>query len=87
MSLFNTNYMHVDENQCIFYTASLLKTTRPDFHQHSLEFRRYTHKSLSVITYIKRYLLVRKELRHSDDGFFISFKPRHKAVTSTTIAK
>ena len=87
MSLLNTNYMHIDENHCIFYIASLLKTTRPGFHQHPLEFRRYTNKSLCVITYIKRYLLETKELRHSDGGFFISFKPPHKAVTSTTIAR
>ena len=28
-----------------------------------------------------------KELRHSEGGFFKSFKPPHKAVTSTTIAR
>ena len=31
MSLLNTNYMHIDENHYIFYTASLLKITRPGF--------------------------------------------------------
>ena len=41
MSLLNTKYMHVDENHCIFYLASLLKTTKPGF------------QSLCVITYIK----------------------------------
>ena len=87
MSLLNTNYMHEDENHCIFYIASPLKTTRPGFHQHPLEFRRFTDQSLSVITYIKRYLLETKELRDRDGGFFISFKPPHKAVTSTTIAR
>ena len=59
MSLLNTNYMHVDENYCALYIASLLKTTRSGFHQHSSEFRRYTDQSLCVITYIKRYVLVR----------------------------
>ena len=87
MSLLNTNGMYTDENHCIFYIASLLKTARPGFHQHPLEFRRYTSQSLGVITYIKQYLLETKELRCSDGGFFISFKPPHKAVTSTTIAK
>ena len=86
MSLLNINYMHLDESHCIFYIASLLKTTRPGFHQHPLEFMRYTDQSLCVIIYIKRYLLETKELRHSDGGFFISFKPPQKAVTSTTIA-
>ena len=87
MSLLNTNYMHVDENHCIFYIASLLKITRPGFDQHPLEFRRYTDQSLCVITYVKQYLLETKELRHSDGGFFISFRPPHKAATSTTIAR
>ena len=87
MRLLNTNYMHIDGNHCIFYTASLLKITRPGFHQHPLEFRRYTSESLCVITYIKWYLLETKKLRDSDGGFFISFKPPHKAVTSTTIAR
>ena len=36
---------------------------------------------------MKRYLQERKELRHSDGGFFISFKASHKAVTSTTTAR
>ena len=70
--------MHIDENHSIFYIASLLKTTRPSFHQHSLEFRRYADQSLCVITYIKLYLLETKKLRHSDGGFFISFKPHIK---------
>ena len=87
MSLLYTNYMHIDENHCISYIASLLKTTRPSFHQQSLEFRRYTDKSLCVIIYIKRYLLETKELRHSDGSFFISFKPLQKVATSAIIAR
>ena len=79
--------MHVDENHCIFYIAYLLKTARPGFHQHPLEFRRYINESLCVITYIKRYLLETKEVMLSDGGFFISFKHPHKGVTSTTIAR
>ena len=71
----------------VFYIASLLKTKRPSFHQRLLEFRRYTDQSLCIITYIKRYLLETKELRHNDESFFISFKPTHKAVTSTAIAR
>ena len=87
ISLLNINYMHIDENHCIFNIASLLKVTRPGFHQHHLEFRRYTDQSLRGITYVKRHLLETKELRHSDGGFFISLKPPHKAVKSTTIAR
>ena len=34
-----------------------------------------------------QHLLKTKELRHSDGGFFISFKPPNKALTSTTIAR
>ena len=79
--------MYIDEKHCIFYIASFLKATRPGFHQHPLEFRTYTNRSLSVITYIKRYLLETKELRHSDGGFYISFKSPRKAVTPTTIAR
>ena len=56
-SLLNTNYMHVGENQFIFYITSLLKATRSGFHQHSSEFRRYNEQSLCAITFIKRYLL------------------------------
>ena len=44
------------------------------------------HRPISMFYYIlKRYLLETKELRHSDGGFFISFKPPHHAVTSATI--
>ena len=54
--------MHIDENHCIFYIASLLQTTRPGFHQHPLEFRRYTDQSLCVITYIKQFYEKQKNL-------------------------
>ena len=87
MSLLNTNHMHINENHCIFNIASLLKITRPCFYQQPLEFRRYNNQSLYVITYIKWYLLETKKLRHSDGGYFISFKPPHKIVTSTTVAR
>ena len=40
----NTNYTHINEKHCIFYIASLLKTTRPGFLQHLLEFKRYTNQ-------------------------------------------
>ena len=78
---------NLHENHCIFNIASLLKITRPGFYQQPLEFRRYTDQSLYVITYIKWYLLETKKLRHSDGGYFISFKPPHKIVTSTTVAR
>ena len=42
MGLLNTNHMHIVENHCIFYIDSILKTIRPGFHQHPLEFRRNT---------------------------------------------
>ena len=87
MSLLNTNYMHIDESHCVFYIASLLKTTRSGFHQHPLEFSRYTDELLCIIVYIDWYLLETKELRHNDGGFFISFKPPNKAVNSTTVAR
>ena len=79
--------MYKDKKHCIFYIALFLKATSPGFHQHPLEFRTYTNRSLSAITYIRRYLLETKALRHSDGGFFISFKSPHKAVTPTTIAR
>ena len=57
MSLLNTNYIHIDENHCIFCIASLLKTIRPGFHQQPLKITRYSDRSLCVITYVKQYLL------------------------------
>ena len=56
-------------------------------HQHLLEFRRYIDQSLCVITYIKRYLLETKELRHIDGGFFKSFKPPYKAIWMVNVLK
>ena len=50
------------------------------------EIQEIHHSSLRVVTYIKRYLQ-KNELRHIDGGFFISFKPSDKAVTSNTIAR
>ena len=46
LSLLDANYMHIDEHHCTFSITSLLKTTRPGFHQHPSELRRYTDQSL-----------------------------------------
>ena len=43
--------------------------------------------NLCIITYIKRYPLETNKLMHSDGGFFISFKPPHKVMASTAIAR
>ena len=87
MSWLSTSYTHLDENDRVFYMGSLLKTTMPGFQKHPLKTSRNTDQSLRVITYIKRYLLETKELKHSDHGFFVSLKPPHQAVTSTTSAR
>ena len=74
MSLLNTNYMHTDESHRIFNIAFLLKPTTSGFHQNPFGFRD-AMTNIYVITYIKRYLQEPKELKHSDGGFCISFKP------------
>lgn len=87
MSVLNTKFMYIDDCQCIFYIASLLKTSRPGFHQQPLEFLKYSDQNLCIINYINKYLALTKDLRHNDGGFFISYVPPHKTVTSGTIAK
>ena len=45
-------------------------------------------KLLVILVVIKLYARIDIfKLRNSDGGFFISFKPSHKAVTSTTISR
>ena len=83
--------MYIDEHRSIFYISKLLKSTRPGFHQHPLEFIAYptdTLPYLCVVRLIRLYLSKTSTLRKKDDSsFFISYVAPHKPVSPKTIAR
>ena len=54
LSSLKMDTMYIDEHRSIFYISKLLKSTRPGFHQHPLEFVAYpTDKCLCVVRLIR----------------------------------
>lgn len=83
------DYMHIDDNRCIFYIPELLKTSRPNFHQEPLEFKSYPHDiSLCVVRLINLYLEKTAMFRKKEmSPFFISYAAPYKPVSSKTLAR
>ena len=88
MSALRTDYMHIDSNSVVFYVPSLLKTTRPGFHQEPLKLMAYHDKDICPLELTKMYLDQTKQLRSNDKtGLFLSYKAPHSVVVSTTLAR
>ena len=89
LSSLKMDTMYIDEHRSIFYISKLLKSTRPGFHQHPLEFVTYpTDKCLCVVRLIRLYLRKTSTLRKKDDSsFFISYVATHKPVSPKAIAR
>ena len=66
----------------------LLKSTKPGFHQHPLEFAEYpTDKCLCVVRLTSLYLRKTSALREKhDSSFFINYVVPHKSVSPKAIA-
>lgn len=83
-----TSFICPTEDKIVFPIASLLKQTRPGFHQEPLEFIKYDKDNrICPVFNIKLYLEKVNSLRKEEKGFFISFAPPHKNVSSKTIAR
>ena len=88
MAALCTDYMYVDDEKVIFYIPTLLKTTRPVFHQKPLELVAYPDEDICPVSFIKRYLKETGHLRtEGKKGFFLSYSEPYNNVTSTTLAR
>lgn len=84
------DHMYIDESNAIFYIPSLLKQSRPGFHQKPLEFVSYPQdRKLCPVTMIKTYLGLTKNVRSREkySKFFLSYGQPYRPVGSTTIAR
>ena len=79
LSSLKMDTMYIDEHRSIFYISKLLKSTRPGFQQHPLEFVAY-----SIRLYLRKTSTLRKK---DDSSFFISYVAPHKPVSPKTIAR
>ena len=88
LGVLDKDYMHLVDDKCIFFIRTVLKQSRPGFHQEPLDFKIYPqNESLCPVANIRAYLEATKNLRGDQTGFFISYVPPHKTVTSSTIAR
>ena len=89
LSYLKKDSMYMEEHCSFFYIAKLLKSTRSEVHQHSIDFEAYpTDKFLCVIRLISLYLgkiyLLGDKL---DSSFYISHVAPHKPVSPKTSAR
>ena len=88
LQLLNLNHMHKHEDRHTFYIASLLKTTRPAFHQMPLEFLAYPHnQKLCVVRNLDEYITRTQGLRNGCFQLLISPSKPYKGVKSSTIGR
>ena len=88
LSVLSINSLHQESHRCIFIINSLLKQSRPNFHQQPLEFLQYPDDCrLCVVHHLAEYLKRTVSLRGGEKKLFISYVSPHKAVTSATISR
>ena len=82
--------MHLDDSRAIFYIPSLLKQSRPGYHQKPLEFKAYPQETkLCPVMMLQKYITYTKKTRvvNSYTKLFLSYGKPFKPVGSTTIAR
>ena len=80
--------MDVKNESYTFFIPSLLKTSRPSFHQEPLTFIEYPqNQKICVVRNIDEYILRTKELRGDEVRLLISTTAPHHAVTTSTVAR
>ena len=77
ISNLRTNYICPSEQKIIFPIPTLLKQTRPGFHQAPLEFSSHEDLRICPVHNIKTYIEKTKSLRGIEEGFF------HQLCTSS----
>ena len=88
LSMLSIDSYHQDDERCIFFATSLLKQSRPKYHQKALEFRAYPENtSLCIVANLTEYLSRTSTLQNKERKLLISYVKPHKAVTSATIAR
>ena len=90
LGTFCLDYMHIDNDRCIFYIPELVKQSRPKFHQAPVEFLSFSQNTdLCPVECIHAYLERTLQFRESSHvgKFFLSYAKPHKPVTSGTLAK
>ena len=90
LSKLDLEYMFLDSSKAIFYFPSLLKTSRPTFHQAPLEFKAFPfNPALCPVKAIKEFLHCtnRIEKKSIVGPLFISYASPFKPVKSATIAR
>ena len=83
------NHMFLDNNTVVFYISTLLKQSRPTYHQQPIKFVRYhVDQALCPVKFISTYLTKTKEYRCKESTKnFISYATPFKSVSSTTITR
>lgn len=71
----------VTDKKVVFYVADLIKQSRPGTVGYKLDMAAYPpDRRLCVVTYMKNYIEVTKNLRDGEKAFFISYKKPHTSV-------
>ena len=79
--------MYISETECTFVFSSVVKHSRPGYHQQPLILRSFpSNPSLCPVTNITQYLKFRLE-KSANEGFFMITVPPYKQCLKDTIAR
>ena len=82
------NFMSLTNDYCHFYIPALLKTTKPGRHTKPLELNRYAENlNLCPVALVTTYLAATAGIRNDEGKLFLSYRPPHRPVTSSTLAR
>ena len=89
IAFLDLDYMHLDQDKAVFYIPSLLKQSRPTFHQDPLEFKKFPEDDkICPLKFITNYINYTSCIRlEKHKRFFLSYVEPYKPVGSTTIAR
>ena len=74
------------EDKCVIVNSSILKTTLPKHHALPIELKSYPNECLCVVSHLKHYLKVTKDLRHPNQ-LLISYVKPFKPIARSTLSR
>ena len=88
----NIDYIHLGDEEVTIYIPSLLKSTKPSFHQQPILLTHYApNPKLSITSCLTEYLERTKNIRENLPGnpknLILSYAYPHMPVSSSTIAR
>lgn len=78
----------LNDNECIFYIRTLLKTSRPSQHMATLKYFSYHEPNLCIVRHLRLYIQMTESLRSNGiDDLLISYVKPHRPISGDTLSR